>query len=419
MSDTSWPNNKRGVLDIFTMGGSYDDYSISYDAEDNVDLVIYYLDGVEVRRIEIVYTISGNPIWMGQELKNHTFNIFKGVFELITNIPTPSPPILDIFLDNDTVYEGSTVSTKVGTLSISGGTAPATYVITTQDETDLFIVLGDEVHVNGSLFGFSGSYNITIRAVDAASEELTEPMVITITPYASTLSTSFDGLTEYCEVPTNAAWQTDDRSMSFWFKGDTPLATTTIISKNRSGSGGTLQEWEIQVFTNGKIAVSVYESSAAYKQYQYSSTLNLTDGNWHHLVWTYEKLGDTFTLYADGVAATHIPGRDDPMPGGIQLGPQPIVIGAGFNSIGTYLRFSDMIFDELGIWNAALNAAEVLDMYNSGSPKSLLQQTYTPSLVSWWRMGDLDTAPVITDVMGVDDLDMINMDGTNFVGDTP
>ena len=68
---------------------------------------------------------------------------------------------------------------------------------------------------------------------------------------------------------------------------------------------------------------------------------------------------------------------------------QPLEIGR-FTS-GSY---ADGHIDEVAIFNTELSATDVENIYNSGLPNDL---TGTSGLVSWWRMGDGDTAPTITD----------------------
>lgn len=426
MSDCGLPPGIGVGPSIFPTKKVYFDYDVTYteiDGDNYVTQAIYYdSNALEITRIDLTYSPSYNPIWLGHELKGHSFNVFTASFELIPPTTTPSPPILDIDIDNQTIYEGAAVGTLLGILSITGGTPPESYQIVSQDVDTLFDLngTGDSLVINEDLLGHATStYNITIRAVDAAAEEYEKIFEIDITPYTSDYSTIFDGISEYCTAPTNAAWQTDDRSVSLWFKTDGVAATSSIASKTRSGGGGLRSEWNIQMFTDGKVAVTISQTVSGQKQYQYSAALNLDDGAWHNIVWTYEKLGDTLTIYSDGVVATPIKAADNPMPSGIQASDTDLLIGAGFNSGGSIIALFDGNVDELGFWSSALNASEVLDLYNTGAPKSLLQQTYTPDLVSWWRMGELDTAPTITDIQIIDDLTMVNMDQSNFVLDTP
>jgi hypothetical protein len=77
--------------------------------------------------------------------------------------------------------------------------------------------------------------------------------------------------------------------------------------------------------------------------------------------------------------------------------------------------------DEMSIWSTELTAAEVTEIYNSGNPSNLLvhsEEVLNGSLVSWWRCGDGDTAPTITDNKGSNDGTLTNGAAID-VGDAP
>ena len=62
-------------------------------------------------------------------------------------------------------------------------------------------------------------------------------------------------------------------------------------------------------------------------------------------------------------------------------------------------------------------------LYNSGEPTNLAADSgsYTSSgdLTHWWRMGDGDTYPTITDNEGSEDGTMTNMTSGDLVEDVP
>ena len=82
----------------------------------------------------------------------------------------------------------------------------------------------------------------------------------------------------------------------------------------------------------------------------------------------------------------------------------------------TAILFTGTI-DEVGIWTTtALSASDVTSIYNSGVPNDI--SSLSP--VSWWRMGDGDTYPTITDNgSGGNDGTMNAMSSANFVADVP
>lgn len=74
--------------------------------------------------------------------------------------------------------------------------------------------------------------------------------------------------------------------------------------------------------------------------------------------------------------------------------------------------------DEISIWNVALSATEVNEVYHWGRPGNLANHSQAAHLTSWWRMGDgADTLSTMVDVQGT-----MNLAGHNsplFTADTP
>ena len=71
--------------------------------------------------------------------------------------------------------------------------------------------------------------------------------------------------------------------------------------------------------------------------------------------------------------------------------------------------------DEVTIYNAELTSGEVTTLYNSGTPS----EPSTTNLVSYYKMGDGDTYPTITDNQGSNNGTMTNMGSEDIVLDTP
>ena len=70
--------------------------------------------------------------------------------------------------------------------------------------------------------------------------------------------------------------------------------------------------------------------------------------------------------------------------------------------------------DEVSIYNRVLSGAHITAIYNGGDASvDLVTDGLTPS--HWYRMGDEDTFPTITDNVGTFDLTMLNMVPANIV----
>ena len=93
------------------------------------------------------------------------------------------------------------------------------------------------------------------------------------------------------------------------------------------------------------------------------------------------------------------------------------LVSGGVAAIGAFRNRNFVgAIDELSAYNTALSASAVTTIYNSGVPNDL---TGTSGLVSWWRMGDGDTFPTITDNQGSNDGTMTNMSSGNFISNVP
>ena len=74
------------------------------------------------------------------------------------------------------------------------------------------------------------------------------------------------------------------------------------------------------------------------------------------------------------------------------------------------------LLDEVAVFNSELSASNVTSIYNSGSPADLTSL----SPVSWWRNGDGDTFPTLTDNgSGSNNGTMTNMTSGDIVTDVP
>ncbi|HHZ69131.1 MAG TPA: hypothetical protein EYN54_02375 [Methylococcaceae bacterium] len=70
----------------------------------------------------------------------------------------------------------------------------------------------------------------------------------------------------------------------------------------------------------------------------------------------------------------------------------------------------------MAIWSSD-QTANVAAIYNSGTTHDLSALTTPPD--NWWRMGDGDTFPTISDQISTLDFTMFNMTVGDIVNDTP
>lgn len=75
--------------------------------------------------------------------------------------------------------------------------------------------------------------------------------------------------------------------------------------------------------------------------------------------------------------------------------------------------------DEVTLWNKELSSTEVGELYNSGSAFNPTSHSASANLTSYWRLGDGDTHPTLTDSVGGYNMSMQNMESGDIQTDVP
>lgn len=185
---------------------------------------------------------------------------------------------------------------------------------------------------------------------------------------------------------------TDAFSISVWFKfTDSTSTILGLVAKQQSG--GWLDGYSMSVRGDLNRLYFYLGTLQGYELIRgYGSLSNMNDGNWHHVVLTYDGSQDIsgFTLYYDDSSQsittqtnntpTRVATTSDFMIGGRGTGGSPALVFDGN-------------IDEVGYWTSELTSSDVTAIYNSGVPASLT--SYSP--VGWWRCGDGDTSPTLKD----------------------
>ena len=116
---------------------------------------------------------------------------------------------------------------------------------------------------------------------------------------------------------------------------------------------GGLYNWEL---TNIFGKASLYISGVAATGLD--STVSLADGQWHHVVGTWD--GSTMSLYVDGAFNASMPGTGTPAYWG-----NPHMIGNRNDGSRPFIGS----IDEVAVWRESLSAPEVADIYANGVPE--------------------------------------------------
>ena len=157
---------------------------------------------------------------------------------------------------------------------------------------------------------------------------------------------------------TNQVSDPQTFTLSAWFK-TTVASGHKIVEFEQTQSGTNPPNWDrlLNLGTDGKVYFVTYQGSAHYV----TSSAALADGNWHHALGTFN--GSSGTLYIDGVPQDTFTGGADSYAGYWHIG--------GYKAAGAWPNGADGYFhgkiDDVRIYNRALSAGEVKQLYHQGA----------------------------------------------------
>jgi len=209
-------------------------------------------------------------------------------------------------------------------------------------------------------------------------------------------STTFDGINEYISMNTTLNIErTQPFSMSIWVK-TTLSATGHLIGKIRNSSAST--GYALLIDSDGKPYFDLTSSESISNYLRIGTTsATVNDGSWHHLVVTYDGSSDVsgVNLYIDNAKIVTLTTYQNTL-SSTTLNTGKFSIGRRIlNPTNNYPYTGNL--DEASIWNKELSSSEINNIYNSNTPNNLTTLSFSENLLGWWRMGDNDTHPTLTD----------------------
>lgn len=226
-------------------------------------------------------------------------------------------------------------------------------------------------------------------------------------------SLTFDGTNDFVVIPPVAA-SAQQGTISAWIK--TSSTSNSIVFTQTDVTDTTSSTWAfVSILGTGEPRFGW--RGGALDLLIKRGTTQINDGAWHHVAWTCD--GSLWKIYVDGVDEGTLTTVSGSASDGNWFGDLGSINVCRIGCQERYLgrdTFFDGAIDELAIWDSALSASDVTDIYNSGVPGDL--RSYSP--VGWWRMGDNDgaTGTTITDQgSGGNDGTLIN--GPTFSTDIP
>lgn len=213
--------------------------------------------------------------------------------------------------------------------------------------------------------------------------------------YESTESFAFGGTNEYLSRADAAAHDfSESMTFSVWVKVPAGAATGGIAAKG-DYTLNTICFYVCRTNTD-KMTVVLGRSGIGQHNKVYRTSVVVFDDTWKHFVFTWGS--STLKLYVNGTEDTNPTKTTDTAFSALYDSAVGLVVGSLWESGSSVAELVGNI-DELSLWNVALSAAEVTELYNSGAPGDLSAHSQTAGLVSWYKMNSDDDLTIANGVL--------------------
>ena len=209
--------------------------------------------------------------------------------------------------------------------------------------------------------------------------------------FSNTKSIELDGIDDYVEVADadnlsfgNTTFDSPF-SISAWINM-TDATKFRIVNKRDSSKS----EYHFTTGGSDTLSFNIFDfSTGGFISRKYNTALTSYEGQWIHVSATYDGSSSAsgMKLYLNGTRVD-----DTTSTGGTYVAMENT--NAPFNIGKQITEFANGLIDEVAIFDVELSASDVTSIYNSGIPNDI---SSISGLVSWWRCGDGDTAPTLTD----------------------
>ena len=238
--------------------------------------------------------------------------------------------------------------------------------------------------------------------------------------FINTYSLDFDGVDDYVQTSastsgdiTLAGWVDCNGTYTAW----QPVFPLSIYPSNASAPNETLGRLYKQS-GNLWVALQMYDQNGANHSTYTAQGVLLEGAGWKHLCWTFDNTTKQIYLYINGIAQTWTsysgaittPYLTAPP---TRLYNSTLLMGV-YHPLSALPKFNGNI-DEVCLFDRIVTPAEIVTL--STAPTVDLTDL---SPIAWYRNGDGDTYPTITDNgSGGNDGTMTNMDAGDIVSDVP
>lgn len=223
-------------------------------------------------------------------------------------------------------------------------------------------------------------------------------------------STDFDGINDYTTGGDVHKYDSSDQfTITGWFNPQNVSAQRALFAKATNDAN--VYGYILYHNASGNLLLQM-RAPVGLRSFTFAS--QLVPDTWQFVALTYAGANNIngARAYYNGVVDALTP-SSGPITNSWLSG-QDFTLGSR-NSTFVYSG----LIDEVVVWDQALTADEVLEMYNDGVPMNPSQHSASQHAMSWYRMGDGDSYPAISDNIAADNLTMVNMSADAFVEDVP
>ena len=370
--------------------------------------IVYTYDGTQTRynRPEIyINGVNNNGPNAGVTVNT---SIFDGTLELGGTGTSGTINFGNNYIDEIAIWNSTTLTeTQSNELFNNGTPTDLNNIASGLSQPTTWFRMGEEAVWNGFTWTMTDVNGGTV--VRAANmQESSRTTDVPPNPFANTQSIALDGVDD--EVNMDFSSTSTTGSFSVWVK-PTDYTTNTQIICLYSG-GGYRDLISLSQRTDGTLRVSAVDGGSTRWRLVTDNAV-VSNGTWTHVVFSFD--GNNGTIYINGSAVPQTYEDttnkswwwDDLLPNKQRLGILRV------NGYSVQQRYYGNI-EEQSVFTTALSSTEVSAIYNNGLPTDLTSQS---NILAWYRCGDGDTAPTLTDNIGSNDGTMTNF--TTFSTDVP
>ena len=205
----------------------------------------------------------------------------------------------------------------------------------------------------------------------------------TAAAFSNTKSILLDGVDDFVDMGNVLDFeQTDAFSLSYWFKVSSASAFYVVIGKSLTAGPGYMV-WNQSSKINFRIR------SAGGGQLRITANTSIVADTWTHCVITYDgsSLNSGLEMYINGALESAL--KQSVMNSSSTLTTAHFNISGRNNGNSLF----NGLIDECAVFNRELSASDVSTIYGTGVPNDISGL----SPLAWYRCGDGDTSPTLTD----------------------